>query len=498
MAGLDVPALPRDAGDPATSITAGPPARAILKLAIPTVVAMLTQSIVNEIDIVFLARLGCPESSNAQSALLPSLIVLWLFGGSLSAISVGTQAFTGRRFAERKDQDAGAVLTNAALFACVAGIVFSVIGYLTMPSVIGVIVPKPQVGAPPEAFERWSAVTFAAQSYLKWRFLGVTSMATSFAFKAFFDGIGKTYVHLVSAVVMNALNIVLCVLFIFGKAGAPRMGIAGAGFAGFVSTYVGLAIMIGFALHPNYRKRFSPFAGRKISRSLMGDIVRLSYPSAIATVAVTTGLALFVGISQRLDVLFPAGVASPMCPGGAGEPVNGAATTVVGGVLKLIFTACLAFGTSTATLVSQSLGEKDGDKAARFGWTSVKLGLAFFGMVGVLLAIFAPEVLAFATKSEIVQKAALGPMRLMGVVTPLIATGMILTQALFGAGNTRFVMVAELILHFLVFVPLAWLFGIGLRGGLMGIWWGGVVYALLLAAVMSYKFRSGDWKKIKL
>src|SRR5215207_8259452 len=98
------------------AVPSGPPYRAILRLALPTVVAMLTQSIVNEIDIVFFARLPCPESSNAQAALLPSLIVLWLFGGSLSAISVGTQAFTGRRFAEKRFDDAGAVLSNALIF----------------------------------------------------------------------------------------------------------------------------------------------------------------------------------------------------------------------------------------------------------------------------------------------------------------------------------------------------------------------------------------------
>ncbi|MFO0588635.1 MAG: MATE family efflux transporter [Polyangiaceae bacterium] len=493
MAGFDAhaPVAGGDTGGP--SITSGPPARAILKLAIPTVVAMLTQSIVNEVDIVFLARLGCPESSNAQSALLPSLVVLWLFGGSLSAISVGTQAFVGRRFAEKKEEDAGAVLANAALFAFLAGIVFSIVGYLLMPSVLSVIIPAGAGGAIP-------AARIAAQSYLKWRFLGVTSMATTFAFKAFFDGIGKTHVHLVSAVVMNALNIVLCVLFIFGNetVGAPRMGIAGAGLAGFVSTYVGLAILIGYALHPAYRRRFNPFHAKKLSGGLTLDIVKLSYPSAIATIAVTTGLALFVGISQRLDVLFPAGVASPVCPGGAGEPVNGAATAVVAGVLKLIFTACLAFGTSTATLVSQSLGEKDPEKASRFGWTSVKIGIAAFGGIGVLLAIFAPQVLHFVAKSDLVREAALGPLRLMGVVTPLIAIGMILTQALFGAGNTRFVMVAELILHFCVFVPLAWIFGITLKLGLIGIWWAGVAYAALLAIVMTLKFRSGDWKKIKL
>lgn len=469
------------------SVTSGPPHKAILRLAGPTVAAMLTQSIVNEVDIVFLAGLGCPESSNAQSALLPSLVVLWLFGGSLSAISVGTQAFTGRRFAEGKHEDAGAVLLNAATVAFFAGIVMSLAGYLSMPYVLGQIIKVP-------------AAREAAERYLSWRLLGVTSMATSFALKAFFDGIGKTHVHLVSAVAMNALNVLLCWLLIFGNAtlGTPRMGIAGAGVAGFVSTYVGLAIMIGYALKAEYRHKFNPFSMKKLSGSLAKSIVGLSLPSAIATLAVTTGLALFVAISQRLDIVFPAGAVSPACPEGLAEPVNGAATTVVAGVLKLVFTACLAFGTSTATLVSQSLGEKDADKAARFGWTSVKMGLGIFGAIGVLLAIFAEQVLAFATKSEIVQKAALGPMRLMGAVTPLIAVGMILTQALFGAGNTRFVMIAELILHFLVFVPLAWIFGLTLGWGLDGIWYAGVVYALLLAVVMISKFRAGDWKKIKI
>src|SRR3954453_17266430 len=122
------------------AVTSGPAHQAILRLALPTVLAMLIQSIVNEIDIVFFAHLPCPEASNAQAALLPSLIVLWLFGGSLSSISVGTQAFTGRRFAEKRFEDAGAVLANAAFFAMVAGVLFSVLGYLTMPAILGLII----------------------------------------------------------------------------------------------------------------------------------------------------------------------------------------------------------------------------------------------------------------------------------------------------------------------------------------------------------------------
>src|SRR6202171_3147741 len=88
--------------------------RTILRLALPTVLAMLSQSIVNEIDVVYFSHLPCPESSNGQAALLPSLILTSLFGGSVSAISVATRALVPRRYAEGDRRAAGAVLFNAA------------------------------------------------------------------------------------------------------------------------------------------------------------------------------------------------------------------------------------------------------------------------------------------------------------------------------------------------------------------------------------------------
>lgn len=460
-------------------VTSGPAHWAILRLAAPTVAAMLTQSVVNEIDIVFFARLPSPESSNAQAALLPSLIILWIFGGSLSAISVGTQAFTARRFAEEKHHEAGAVLANAALFALVAGLIFTVFGYASMHGLLKLIVKTPG------AYD-------AAAKYLGWRLLGIASMATTFAFKAFFDGLGKTHIHLVSAVVMNALNIILCLLLIFGSAGLgiPRMGIAGAGLAGFISTWCGLLIMVGYALHPENRARFQPFSLRNIDLQLMKSIVKLSVPSAVATIAGMTGFLMFAGFASKIDVLESAT--------SLGVPANAAATTVIVGILKLTITACLAFGTSTATLVAQSLGEKDGDKAAHFGWTSVKMGLAFFGIIGLLELIFAPQVLSFVSNEGLVQARALVPMRMMGACTPMIAVGMILTQALFGAGNTKFVMLVELCLHFFCLVPLAYFFGVMLHLGLVGLWMAAVIYVLMLALIMARKFQSGDWKGIKI
>ena len=91
-----------------------------------------------------------------------------------------------------------------------------------------------------------------------------------------------------------------------------------------------------------------------------------------------------------------------------------------------------------------------------------------------------------------------GPMKIVSAMGWVIAIGMILTQALFGAGNTRFVMIAELCLHFCCLVPLAWLFGIKLQWGLVGIWSAALTYVVLLTTAMVLKFRSGDWKGIKI
>jgi len=463
-------------------VTVGNPYQVVLRLAMPTVLAMLTQSIVNEIDIVFFSWLPQPESSNAQAALLPSLIILWAFGGSLSAISVGTQALAARRFAEGNYERSGGVVVSSWVFALLSSIGFTVLGYLVLPHLLNALIDVPEVRE-------------AARAYLNWRLLGIASMVITFSFKAFFDGIGKTHVHLVSAVIMNVLNVVLCLIFIFGKLGAPRMGIAGAGFAGFVSTWIGLGIMLAWAGRQKYRAQFRPFSLGKFEPGLVREILKLSVPSAVATLAVMSGFALFSKIVSQLDAN-----TSAVMPGGvADEAVNSAATTVIVGILKLTFTACLAFGTSTATLVSQSLGEGDGAKATRFGWVSVRLGLAIFGVVGFLEGVVFPEqILSFVSNSPAVQQAALVPMRMMGICTPCIAVGMILTQALFGAGNSFFVMVVELILHFTCLVPLAFVLGITLGFGLVGIWSAACVYALLLMIVMVVKFAGGDWQHIRI
>ena len=134
----------------------------------------------------------------------------------------------------------------------------------------------------------------------------------------------------------------------------------------------------------------------------------------------------------------------------------------------------------------------------KYGWASVRLGLVLFGVVGLCEALFAPQLVAFITHSEAVRAVAIQPMRVMGLATPVIAVAMILSEALFGAGNPKFVAGAQLVLVFCFLVPGAYLLGIVFHLGLNGIWLSAAAYSVLAAITMTWKFRQGAWKRIKL
>jgi Na+-driven multidrug efflux pump len=59
-------------------------------------------------------------------------------------------------------------------------------------------------------------------------------------------------------------------------------------------------------------------------------------------------------------------------------------------------------------------------------------------------------------------------------------------------------MYVEGTLHFFCLVPLAWLLGLKLGFGFLGVWSAAIAYVVLLTLVMSWKFFEGKWKQIRI
>jgi Na+-driven multidrug efflux pump len=300
---------------------------------------------------------------------------------------------------------------------------------------------------------------------------------------------------MVAAIVMNAVNLFLCWVLVFGELGFPRMEVAGAAWASTISSYIGMAIMILASFREPIRKRYSLYKRHSFDLTTAKQIVKLSLPSGAATVIGMMGFLMFHKAVGAVDAADPSGL-----------PINASATAVIQQILMLVFLVSFAFGTATATLVSQSLGANDPSLASRYAWVSVKLGTMAMAVVSTLLFIYPDVALGAFIKSEalgvggkeLAIRAGMMPLRLIAAASTMITAAVVFTQSLYGAGNTKFVMMVEGILHIGCLVPLSWLFGVYLGGGLIGVWGAGALYVALLTSIMGWKFAKGDWKHIKL
>ena len=59
-------------------------------------------------------------------------------------------------------------------------------------------------------------------------------------------------------------------------------------------------------------------------------------------------------------------------------------------------------------------------------------------------------------------------------------------------------MMIELLLHFGLLLPLAYLLGVTFQLGLLGVWSAAAVYVLALTVIMVLKFKGGSWKAISI
>lgn len=447
----------------------------VLKLATPVIAANLTQTFINLLDTIFIGFLPKEYSIAGQAALMPAITLHWLIGGFVGAISVGTQAMTARRFGEGSKEGAGKVLFNSAWIALLVG---------TAVSLAAMYFAEPLF----RLFNAKEAVVAQGVPYVQARFSAILAMVGTLSFKSFFDGLGKTHYHLIVAIIMNVFNAALNYLLVFGAFGFPQMYVLGAGVGSSIASYVGLFIIVGWALIHKYRKGFGIFRWSNLDFSVMSKIVRLSLPSGLATVIVMTGFMLFYKWVGQIESL----------PGQSEVPVYEAATTVIIQIMSIAFMSTMGLGVATATLVSQNLGRGLPDEAEKHAWISVRLGMVLTGLLGLFALAMPDTFMGLFTHDQEVVEAGRTSLMMLGAIESLLGVGMVLAQALFGAGNTKFVMYVEVFLHLTCLVPLSYLLGIVLDFGLEGIWAGAVVYVAALAVIMVLKFRTGTWKKIEI
>ncbi|MEO0815273.1 MAG: MATE family efflux transporter, partial [Myxococcota bacterium] len=114
-----------------------------IRMAMPVVLGMVTQTAINILDTVMVGRLPTEIANPGQAAIGFSLPLMWLVSGSLSAVWVGTQAIASRRFGAGELDEAGKVLSNSVAIAVSTSLVVSVIAWMSVPSLVGTLYDDP-------------------------------------------------------------------------------------------------------------------------------------------------------------------------------------------------------------------------------------------------------------------------------------------------------------------------------------------------------------------
>ncbi|KAB2877944.1 MATE family efflux transporter [bacterium] len=442
-----------------------PLAREVLHLASPVVLGMASITAIGLTDTIMVGRLG----AEALAATGQASIIFWAIHWVTRSIEVAAQALIARRYGEQQFHLCGKILDNAmtvSLSVSLLGMALLYFGGRTLMS--------------------WTSthenVVDLASSYIQILCLALWASSLLFAMRGFFSGIGKTRIFLITALIMLVVNVICNYAFIFGKLGMPEMGVPGAALGSAISFIVALIYMVLYVLGisgRNFRKEFSVFRF-DFDLTTVKEVIVLGAPNAFRGIWVIGGLGVFYAMVDRLNV------------------IQVAIVNVVLNIQSVSFMPGYGFGVAAATLIGQSLGAKDPQRAERAGYEAAKLGMIFMGTLGIVFFV-APEwvVRLFTDDAEVI-RSAIFPLRLAGIVQIADAAGMVFSTALEGAGNTRWVMKAEIFVNWGVFLPLTYFLTFVLELHQYGPWIAWSTYITLFGLLCIWKFREGKWKEIKL
>ena len=438
--------------------TEGPIGRAIFILAVPMVLEMVMESVFVVVDVFVVAHLGA--DAVATVGLTESFMTI-LYALAVG-LSIGTGAMVARRIGE-KDAD-GAAHTGAQvlLLGLAVSVLLGVLGWWLAPTLLRAM--------------GGSGGVLANVAFTRVMLGFNASVVMLYLANAVLRSAGDAAIAMRVLWLANAINIVLGPALVFGWGPFPRLGIVGAAIATSIGRSTGALFALSRLLRPGSRVRILPRHFR-FDASLIARVVKLS---SSATFQVFIGMASWIGLTRILASFGSDAI--------AGYTI---------GIRIVAFALLPAFGLSNAaaTMVGQSLGARQPDRAEASVWKAARYNVAFLGSIGLLFVLFAHPIVGVFTPDPEVVRYGVAALRTIAYGFLFYAFGMVFTQSFNGAGDTATPTWINLFVFWLFEIPLAWLLAEQFGFGPAGVFWSITIAFSTLAVVSAALFRRGRWKQ---
>jgi putative MATE family efflux protein len=419
---------------------------------------MAMESVFAVVDIAFVSRLG--TDAIAAVGLTEALITV-LYAVAIG-LGMGVTAMVSRRIGA-KDPEAAAQVTGQAIL--IGGVLAVAIGIFGVNYAADLL---RMMGAS-------DGVVAEGQGFTAMLLGGSASILYLFLLNAAFRGAGDAPVALRSLTLANAINIGLDPCLIFGLGPFPELEVTGAAVATTIGRGIGVIYLAYYLFAGGGRLRFSPRHLRPVP-ALMLRMIRISV-GGIGQFLISTSSWIAI---MRVVALY------------GSAPI--AAYTVALRLVEFALLPAWGLGNAAATLVGQNLGAGKPDRAERSVWRASKYNALFMAAVGMVMIVLAPQIVSLFSSEPDVIRYGTSCLRILGVGYPMYAVGMIIIQALNGAGDTTTPSVMNFICFWLLQIPLAYWLATAAGFGPNGVFVAIVVAESVLTAMGVLVFRKGKWR----
>ncbi len=442
--------------------TQGSIRKAIFMLSIPMVLEMIMESVFAIVDIFFVSKLGADAVATVGlTESILTLVYAMAFG-----LSIATTALISRRIGEKSPKAASHIAFQAIITGFIVSIFIAVLGILFSKNILVMM------GANHRIVSEMSDFTTIMLG-------GNTIIMLLFIINAVFRSAGNAAISMRVLWLGNIINIILDPLLILGIGFFPKMGVTGAAIATTIGR--GTAVLYQFYLLFNGKQKVVlSFSNLRIDFKIIIQLIKLSLGSIGQNIIATSS---WIALMRIMSVF---------------------GSTVIAGytiaIRIIIFALLPSWGLSNAasTLVGQNLGAKQPERAEKSVWIAGKINMFVMGIIGLLFVIVPQIFIRLFIKDEAVIKIGTEGLRIVSLGFIFYGLGMVLMNAINGAGDTVTPIRLNFICFWLIEIPLAYFLAIMLKTHQQGVFFA-IIIAETILTIMAYMwFRKGKWKIIQV
>ncbi|MEP5764230.1 MAG: MATE family efflux transporter [Halieaceae bacterium] len=436
--------------------------RELLELSLPMVVSQGAFAVMVFCDRLFMSRIDAVHMAASLGGGVASFFSISLFVGVL----VYANALVAQYFGAGERHKCPQVVTQGLLMAALCLPLLAIIAHYVSQLFAG-------MGHDPRQVELESSYYFI----LMW---GAGFTLAKVCIASYFSGIGRTRVVMVADTLGMVLNVPLSYVLIFGKLGFPELGIDGAALGTVISSLFALVLFCAYYFQREHRQEFSVMASFRFNRAIMGRYLRLGFPSGFELFMNVASFNLFLLMFQSYGV------------------VQGASAAIVFNWDMLSFVPMLGLNIGVISLIGRFVGANDMARADEVISAGFLLALGYAGVLAVLFVVFRVELVTLfagsgADGNDIVQ---LSSFMMVGLASYVMADAAILISGgvLRGAGDTRWMMVTSISLHWLMLLAQYFIIMVYDWNERVS-WLTFVLMILLIAVVYVGRLRGNVWRE---